>query len=59
MERNEHGELTGVVRAYGTLLAHRTSLLSPDRWLIFERNNEGGEWFGTPGMAQGTFGVIE
>ena len=58
-ERNESGELTGISRAYGRLLWRRTSLHAPEPWIIFERNNEGGEWFGTPGMAQGTFGVVE
>jgi len=58
-ERDDSGELTGISRAYGRLLWRRTSLNTPERWVIFERNPDGGEWFGTPGMAQGTFGVIE
>ena len=31
-ERNELGELTGVVKAYGVVVANRTSLASPERF---------------------------
>ena len=58
-ERNENGELTGVVRAYGILMSNRTSLSAPERWLIFERNAEGGKWHGWPGVAEGKFGGEE
>jgi hypothetical protein len=54
-ERNEAGELTGVVRAYGIVVANRTSLASPERFLIFERNADGGVWYGWPGIAEGDF----
>ncbi len=54
-ERNESGELTGVVRAYGVVVANRTSLASPERFLIFERNPDGGIWHGWPGIAEGDF----
>ena len=54
-ERNELGELTGVVKAYGVVVANRTSLASPDRFLIFERNADGGVWHGWPGIAEGDF----
>ena len=54
-ERNEVGELTGVVRAYGVVVANRTSLASPERFLIFERNSDGGVWHGWPGIAEGDF----
>ena len=54
-ERNELGELTGVVKAYGVVVANRTSLASPERFLIFERNSDGGVWHGWPGIAEGDF----
>ena len=52
-ERNELGELTGVVKAYGVVVANRTSLASPERFLIFERNSDGGVWHGWPGYCRG------
>jgi hypothetical protein len=55
-ERNESGELTGIVKAYASLITHRTNLSSPKKWCIFERNEEGGKWFGWSGIAQGKFG---
>ena len=54
-ERNDMGELTGVVKAYGVVVANRTSLSSPKRFLIFERNNDGGVWHGWPGIEDGDF----
>lgn len=54
-ERNDMGELTGVVKAYGVVVANRTSLSSPKRFLIFERNNDGGVWYGWPGIEEGDF----
>ena len=54
-ERNESGELTGVVKAYGVVVANRTSLSSPTRFLIFERNADGGVWHGWPGIETGDF----
>ena len=54
-ERNDAGELTGVVKAYGIVVANRTSLSSPERFLIFERNADGGVWHGWPGIEIGDF----
>ena len=56
-ERDEHGELTGIVRGYGVVVANRTSLKSAGRVLIFERNEDGGEWHGWKGIAEGNFDI--
>lgn len=54
-ERDERGELTGIVDATAILTQHRTSLKSPGRVHIFQRNSKGGDWFGWPGLRDGTF----
>jgi len=57
-ERNENGELTGIVRGYAVVVANRTSLKSAGRVLLFERNPEGGIWYGWPSIAAGDFDTI-
>ena len=54
-ERNDMGELTGVVRAYAILTENRTSLKTPGKVLIFERNKDGGVWYGWKGLRDGSF----
>jgi len=54
-ERDERGELTGVVNAYAVLTQNRTSLKSSGKVNIFRRDREGGEWFGWPGLRDGSF----
>jgi len=56
-ERDENGELTGVVRGYARVVANRTSLQSGGRHLLFERNNEGGTWYGWDGLKKGEFDI--
>jgi len=56
-ERDENGELTGIVRGYARVVANRTSLQSGGRHLLFERNNDGGTWFGWDGMKGGDFDI--
>jgi hypothetical protein len=57
-ERNETGELTGIVRGYAVIVANRTSLKSAGRVLLFERNPEGGVWYGWPSIAAGDFDTV-
>jgi hypothetical protein len=56
-ERNESGEMTGVVRGYAVIVADRTSLQSSGRVMLFERNDDGGVWHGWPGIKEGDFTV--
>jgi hypothetical protein len=56
-ERNESGELTGVVRGYAVIIADRTSLQASGRVLLFERNDDGGVWHGWPKISAGDFNV--
>ena len=57
-ERDENGELTGVVRGYARVVANRTSLHSGGRVLLFERNDEGGDWYGWDGVKNGDFDIL-
>ena len=57
-ERNEQGELTGVVRGYAVIVADRTSLQASGRVLLFERNQDGGVWHGWQGLKTGNFNVV-
>ena len=57
-ERNESGELTGIVRGYAVVVANRTSLQSAGRVLLFERNPDGGIWYGWPGLCEGDFDAV-
>jgi hypothetical protein len=54
-ERDERGELTGVVNSYAVMTQNRTSLKSPGRVHLFRKDTDGGEWFGWPGMRDGSF----
>lgn len=54
-ERDERGELTGVVNAYAVMTQNRTSLKSSGKVNVFRRDKEGGEWFGWPGLRDGSF----
>ena len=56
-ERNERGELTGVANSYAVMTKNRTSLNTFGRIHIFRKDDAGGEWFGWPGLHDGTFGV--
>ena len=58
-ERDENGELTGTVRAFARVVANRTSLNAGGRVLLYERNKDGGEWFGWPGLKTGDFDIGE
>jgi hypothetical protein len=53
--RNEKGEKTGVVHSVGQVVENRTSLKAGERVLIFRRGPDGGEWYGWPGLRDGTF----
>ena len=54
-ERDERGELTGEVNSYAVLTQNRTSLKSSGKVHIFRRDKDGGEWFGWPGLCDGSF----
>ena len=54
-ERDERGELTGEVNSYAVLTQNRTSLKSSGKVHIFRRDKEGGQWFGWPGLRDGSF----
>ena len=56
-ERNERGELTGEANSYGIMTKNRTSLNTGGRVHIFRKDADGGEWFGWPGLRDGSFGV--
>lgn len=54
-ERDERGELTGEVNSYAVLTQNRTSLKSSGKVHIFRRDSDGGQWFGWPGLRDGSF----
>ena len=54
-ERNEKGEKTGGSRSIATLVENRTSLKCGQGILIFQRNPDGGKWYGWPGLRDGSF----
>tara|TARA_R110000787_G_scaffold94113_5_gene196690 strand:- start:843 stop:2069 length:1227 start_codon:yes stop_codon:yes gene_type:complete len=53
-ERDERGELTGVLNSYSIVTQNRTSLKSSGKIHIFRRDKEGGEWFGWKGLRDGS-----
>mgnify|MGYP001193925284 FL=1 len=54
-ERDERGELTGVVESYAVMTQNRTSLKAHGRVKLFRRDKTGGEWYGWPGLRDGSF----
>ena len=54
-ERDERGELTGVVESYAVMTQNRTSLKAHGRVKLFRRDKNGGEWYGWPGLRDGSF----
>ena len=54
-ERNEKGELTGSSRSQATVLENRTSLKCGQPVVLFTRNAENPQWYGWPGLRDGTF----
>ena len=54
-ERDERGELTGVVESYAVMTQNRTSLKAHGRVKLFRRDMTGGEWYGWPGLRDGSF----
>jgi hypothetical protein len=54
-ERNEKGELTGSSRSQATVLENRTSLKCGQPVVLFIRNAESPQWYGWPGLRDGTF----
>tara|TARA_R100000995_G_scaffold41700_1_gene19425 strand:+ start:7902 stop:9128 length:1227 start_codon:yes stop_codon:yes gene_type:complete len=54
-ERDERGELTGVVESFAVMTQNRTSLKAHGRVKLFRRDRTGGEWYGWPGLRDGSF----
>tara|TARA_A100001201_G_scaffold1591_2_gene4049 strand:+ start:3676 stop:4947 length:1272 start_codon:yes stop_codon:yes gene_type:complete len=53
-ERDDRGELTGIVNSYAVVTQNRTSLKSPGRIHLFRKDKDGGEWYGWPGLRDGS-----
>jgi hypothetical protein len=54
-ERDATGKLTGVSESFVTLVENRASLYATGRVKIFRRDPAGSEWFGWPGLKDGSF----
>jgi len=54
-ERSATGKLTGVSESYATLVENRASLYSSGRVKVFLRDPAGSEWYGWPGLKDGSF----
>ena len=54
-ERDATGKLTGVSESFATLVENRASLYATGRVKIFRRDPAGSEWYGWPGLKDGSF----
>ena len=54
-ERDERGELTGVVTSHAVMTQNRTSLKAHGKIKLFRRDSDGGEWYGWAGLRDGSF----
>jgi hypothetical protein len=53
-ERDDRGELTGIVNSYAVVTQNRTSLKSSGKVHLFRRDKDGGVWHGWPGLRDGS-----
>ena len=53
-ERDDRGELTGVINSHAVVTQNRTSLKSSGKIRIFRRDKDGGEWYGWKGLRDGS-----
>ena len=54
-QRNEKGELTNQTRSIATVVENRTSLKCGQPVLLFIRDPDEPQWFGWPGLRDGSF----